>query len=780
MANFSFTKMQIKIPGYKLIFLRPAPIIESEPPCGLSSGKIRVLPPGQSGRLFRGGGTQENAGGFLTGFAARRKGRWIPMMEHLFTPIKIGNVTLKSRLTHTKSGGGLDGTAKQFQRSTAYYVSVAKNGAATICVVVGTWPDCEGKRSVMSNVPMDDPEIQAGYRRMLERIHQEHSLCLASLMNIEPQDLSICELPSWDFRFRGDYNPNFKNKPTISAQRIEGMIQDYVYQCRELQKLGFDGATFYMSYRASILATAIDPVLNQRKDQWGGDTVAQRARLPLEVFRRVKEACGQDFLIEIQTSATAEEPGYDVDYWLDFCQLCQGLVDIFQVRGWDGSYTHVTGFNSTKENPYNLQFAEAFKRRGIRGLVAPVGGFGDPETMERALAEGKTDLIAMARQYIADLHFADKIKAGHPEDVTPCLRCMGKCDFPSCAVNPYYGVLKFPELFPAPTDSKRVAVLGGGPAGIRAALAAAERGHQVDLYEASDALGGQAKFSKYCDFKWNLRDYLNWMIRQTEKAPVRVLLGTRATPDRIRAEQYDALICAMGSRPRALPIPGADGKEIYTIDQVFGQEEALGHRVVVVGGGHSGLETALYLARAGHGVTLLTRSQEVYTDNAHCIYGELQAYQREANLRVVEFAATTEIQPHQVTARVQTNARRRPLTYQTVSRMLQRPQPPVERIPGFRYPEYPDTQKLLRESQIKPAPGFPHPPEEPVPDIVPEYAVETFPCDSVVVSGGRVPCREEAAAFAGCAPEIYVIGDNVRPGSIQECTLTGFAAAMAL
>lgn len=110
----------------------------------------------------------------------------------------------------------------------------------------------------------------------------------------------------------------------------------------------------------------------------------------------------------------------------------------------------MTGFNSSRENPYNLQFAEAFKKRGIRGLVAPVGGFGDPDTMERAIAEGKTDLIAMARQYIADLHFADKLKAGHPEDVTPCLRCMGKCDYPSCAVNPYYSVMKFPELFPAP------------------------------------------------------------------------------------------------------------------------------------------------------------------------------------------------------------------------------------------------------------------------------------------------------------------------------------------
>lgn len=138
-------------------------------------------------------------------------------------------------------------------------------------------------------------------------------------------------------------------------------------------------------------------------------------RLPLEIFRRVKAACGQDFIIEIQTSAMTESPGYDVEYWLDFCQLCEGLVDIFQVRGWDGSYTHVTGFNSSREAPYNLQFAEAFKRRGIKGLVAPVGGFGDPETMERALSQGQTDLIAMARAYIADLHLAEKLRPDGPK-----------------------------------------------------------------------------------------------------------------------------------------------------------------------------------------------------------------------------------------------------------------------------------------------------------------------------------------------------------------------------
>lgn len=467
------------------------------------------------------------------------------MYEHIFSPVTINGITLKSRLTHTKSGGSVDGSEESFQKATRYFTNIAKNGAALVCMIVGSWPDCEGKRSVMSRLFMDDPKVQAGFTRMIGEVHKYGTLCTASLMNVEPQELNISHLDKWDFDWKGDYNPNFKNKPEISAARIDGMIDDFVFQCRELQRIGFDGVTFYMSYRASILANAISPVLNQRKDQWGGNTLEERARLPLTVFRRVKEACGQHFLIEIQTSAEEEQPGYDVEYWLDFCQLCEGLVDIFQIRGWDGSYTHVGGYNSTKESPWNLQFAEKFKARGIKALCAPVGGFGDPDTMEQFLAKGKTDLIAMARQYYADTSFGIKLQEGRGADVTPCLRCMGKCDSPSCAVNPYSMLLQNPGLFPATKGSKKVAVIGGGPAGVRAALAADEQGHQVTIFEKSDALGGQAKFAVYPDFKWNLRDYLYWMRRQVAQSGCQVRLNTLATPEQIKSEGYDAVILAL-------------------------------------------------------------------------------------------------------------------------------------------------------------------------------------------------------------------------------------------
>ena len=716
------------------------------------------------------------------------------MYEHIFSPVTINGITLKSRLTHTKSGGGVDGSEESFQKATRYFTNIAKNGAALVCMIVGSWPDCEGKRSVMSRLFMDDPQVQAGFTRMIGEVHKYGTLCTASLMNVEPQELNISHLNHWDFDWKGDYNPNFKNKPEISAARIDGMIDDFVFQCRELQRIGFDGVTFYMSYRASILANAISPVLNQRKDQWGGNTLEERARLPLTVFRRVKEACGQNFLIEIQTSAEEEQPGYDVEYWLDFCQMCEGLVDIFQIRGWDGSYTHVGGYNSTKESPWNLQFAEKFKARGIKALCAPVGGFGDPDTMEQFLAEGRTDLIAMARQYYADTSFGIKLQEGRGADVTPCLRCMGKCDSPSCAVNPYSMLLQNPGLFPATKGSKKVAVIGGGPAGVRAALAADERGHQVTIYEKSDALGGQAKFAVYPDFKWNLRDYLYWMRRQVAQSGCQVRLNTLATPEQIKSEGYDAVILALGSEAKTIPVQGAELPGVLTIDQVYENPDAIGQRVVLVGGGASGKETALYLARTGRQVTLLTRKQAVFAENNHCIYAVQHVFETEPNLTVVEFADTTEIGSRYVVAEVKTNMPQRKLTFQGVKEMLETHVEEPPHIPGFQYPVYPDlTQQmgpppeLMKEDGGMPKPpglgmGFAHDPEEiqqiDEKDILRE--IIRFDCDTVIVSGGRQSRTEAAAAFQGCAPEIYVIGDNVKPGSIQECTLTGFAAAMAL
>ena len=712
--------------------------------------------------------------------------------KHILSPISINGITLKSRMYKSVSGGGLDGSPKQFERATRYLLAIARGGAATINLAVGSWDvQDEGQNRGPLVINMNDPKIQAGYRKLIEDIHSEGTLCLSMIGNLEPHGYSFCYLEDWDqvvAPLKGQYNDVWKNYPTCPTELLDKLVEDYVWHAKKLKELGFDGLTIHMCYRTSMLSNSISPIGNRRTDKYGGDTLETRAKLTLDIFRGIKEACGQDFLIEVQQSAE-EEIGYDVEYWLDYCKLCEGLVDIFQIRGFDMSLTHCTGFCCEKENPPQLKFAEAFKKRGIKALAAPVGGFGDPDTMERFLAEGKCDLIAMARAFIADPEIGIKLAEGRGEDVRPCLRCMGKCDYPTCSVNPYHALIKYPNLFPESGAAKKVAVIGGGPAGVVAAIAATERGHQVTLFEKQETLGGQLRFAENNIYKWQLRDYMYYLRRQAEKAGFEIRTGVTATPEMIKSEGYDALILAMGSDPKNVPVTGADSHRVFLVDEAYDNEAELGARVVVVGGGASGAETALYLATRGHEVTMLTRKQEVYSDNNHCIYGEKQAYDKQENLTVIEFATTTEIGDGYVVADIKLNMPTRPLCFYTVSEMNAPESIDIDEIEGFRYPEYPYAEGQprwpLTKAEFRRMGSMPNPmhtfyPEPEVDESTIVHEIRKIECDSIVIAGGRAPKRGEAEAFAGCAPEIYVVGDNVCSRSVQEATTTGFAAAMSL
>ena len=538
--------------------------------------------------------------------------------EHILQPLKIKNTILKNRLLSTKCASQQLQGPENFpaEGTIKFYEDLARNGAAIVCCSMGTYPDKEGKHPPMSNIDMTNWDVRGYFMQMAERIHAHGSVASASLQNVEPHDVAISEVPNWDaIPMTGDYSRNLANKSAISHDRIQELIADFARQARDFQELGFDMVTVYMSYRGGILANSLSPVLNLRTDEYGG-TPENRARLSLEVFKAIKAACGDDFLIECQVSATEEAPGYTFEEFLNYAEMVQDYVDIFQLRAWEGALNHGNGFNQKEHEPYMLQFAAGMKQRGIQSVISPVGVFQDLDDIERFLAEGKCDCVSMARAFICDPEYGAKLLEGRGEDVVPCLRCNG-CHGGRCSVNPRNGYAHIMDnMFPAqPQKLKKVAVIGGGPAGMVAAMTAAKRGHTVTLYEKNDRLGGQLLHADDTAFKWPLRNYKNYLIAQLPKAGVKVMLNTNITPAELQATDYDAVIAACGAAP-TLPkeFSALDSKGIWMPMDTFGKEDQLGARVVVVGGGDIGFETGLYLADCGHQVTVVSRRKHFPCD----------------------------------------------------------------------------------------------------------------------------------------------------------------------
>jgi NADPH-dependent 2,4-dienoyl-CoA reductase/sulfur reductase-like enzyme len=285
-----------------------------------------------------------------------------------------------------------------------------------------------------------------------------------------------------------------------------------------------------------------------------------------------------------------------------------------------------------------------------------------------------------------------------------------------CAVNPVVGIAHRvgKMIGPVLDGAKKVAVIGGGPAGMRAALICAERGHSVVLFEKAAVLGGQLTHADYPEFKWALRDYKDYLIAQLAKNPsVEVRLNAQASPEKVKAEGFDAVIVAIGSVPKMPPVAGAEAlAKAWTPIGVYGHEQELGHRVVVVGGSESGTETGMYLAECGHEVTVLTR-QDILAKEANTVhyYALVQRrWEQNPNFTGIVNAETLSVADSSVTYRVGDE-------------------------------------------------------------------VKTVECDSIVLSGGVQPLDDEAMAYAQCATQVFTIGDCQKAGGVFNCNRTALSAA---
>lgn len=644
--------------------------------------------------------------------------------SHLFSPITINGVTLRNRIIQTASCPHFIQGAEKYPSEglITYHAANAKGGAAVVV--------CKANQPKVVSDPHDcclniNDETNLHYFcQMTDAIHYYGAkACLL----IQP-DISLTEgLDASDGVLseivEGDGSVAHTGK-AATREQLERIADAYADCAWQGKRAGFDMGFIHMSYRLMFPGRFLSPYTNKRTDEFGGD-VHGRAQFPLLIARKIKERCGRNFLLEF--SCTGEEPeltpGVTIEDTIQLAAEYDGLVDIIQIRG-----TFIDASQPTYLNPVEIPhrkvtaaITEGIRARGIGTKVTLMGGCQDPAVLDEIIANGEADLIGAARGFIADPNWPLKAQTGRADEIIPCLRC-NKChqartdDWNSvCSVNPEFGIQhRLIHMVPPATTPKKVAVIGGGPAGMKVALDSAERGHRVTLYEQADRLGGLLNDAGIPAIKWTLKVFRDRMAHIVEKNPnITVVLNTRATPELIEQANFDVVVPAIGAAPIIPSIPGVDNPNVVTAVEALHDHSRLEENVVVIGGGEIGVETGIHLAENGHKVHLLEMQDVLAPD---CV----------------------------------------PIHFRILFRQR------WEATDGFTFTLNAKVTDITRDGVVY---------------TDENGASVTVPAGSVVIAAGMQARSDEAYSFYNSAQRCFVIGDCSQVGSVQQCMRSGYATA---
>ncbi len=406
--------------------------------------------------------------------------------------------------------------------------------------------------------------------------------------------------------------------------KIEETVNKYGDAAMRMKRAGMDIVLVHGGH-GNLISQFTSPMYNHRTDKYGGST-KKRAQFALEVLDNIRQKCGEDFVIEYRISADEIAPeGMHFPETLELIGILKDKVDIFNISAglhsdFDFLYYRNWCQNFLMPHGFNVHFARAVKETYPDTLVDAVGSINNIELAEHILSEGWADFVAMCRPLMADPDMPRKYAEGREEDHRPCLRCDSCCmrllmpRVINCAVNPICGMTTdLPDgEVPEAKVKKRCAVVGGGPGGIVAAITLCKRGHDVTLYEKTGQLGGALITGTAAPFKSDLKAYLNYLRVQVGKYPIDVKLNTTATKDLLEAQNYDAVIIAIGAEPIVPDIPGIDRPNVaWGPDAEMGTIE-VGQKVVVLGAGSISFETAYDFRLQDKDVTIIARGTEAH------------------------------------------------------------------------------------------------------------------------------------------------------------------------
>lgn len=557
---------------------------------------------------------------------------------HLFTPIRIGNMTIPNRICHVPtdvSSSNADGSVSE--RDIHHHSQIAKGGVGLI-IVGATTPDAKTGRPTVTGLVADDDNFIPGLARLAESMHKYGAKCVVQLQHPGRQ----CAIPRYNTMSATDMvvrlpwsagheivyeNAEEKGKPVraMTTEEVVDMVDKFSEAAWRVKQAGFDGVELHAAH-GYLISQFMSPYLNKRIDRWGG-SYENRMRFPLAIISSIQKKCGKEFPILVR---------YSVDEWVEGGRQCEESVRMaveFEragVAALDLSQciqeSPGAGFDPMYYPEGWTVYASQAVKKAVSIPVINSHTFRNPDYCDKLIADGDTDMIGLARQLLCDPYWALKAYLGKPEQIRRCISCLTGCWQESmmakkeiaCAINPACGHMEFDEMKPAETPLK-VAVVGGGPAGMEAARIATVRGHRVTLFERTGELGGAILGCCLTPGKEKMKWYADWIRNQIAELDVDVRL--RTSPDVEQLKAFDVVLNATGASSYVPDCIGAERvvpfEEAIACPKVncpFHPKDRrmrkLGERVLVWGDHYAAADTAAALAGMGRDVTVVTDKKE--------------------------------------------------------------------------------------------------------------------------------------------------------------------------
>ena len=554
----------------------------------------------------------------------------------LFTPLRIGNTTIRNRIFVAP----MSIWHPSNKEAALAFIEERARGGAGVVTVSQAWVDTvHGKDSPDCGYPIDTDEGIPELAPFADAIRKHGAMPSLELQHAgahsfqSSREGNVIYGPiTADIAGGVAGHGETFHAEGMTDEWILGVIEAYGQAALRAKKAGF-GMVLVHGGHGWLIHQFISPLTNTRTDRWGG-SLENRCRLAVMICDRIKELCGPDFLIEFRMSVSELGTGYGVDTGIEIAKIMDDHVDLIHAtcgRHEDPEYFVILHPSMFLEDGCNAHYAADLKAAGIKSPVVTVGAFSDPGLMEKTLASGGADAIAVARGVLADPALPSKARRGKAADIVQCVRChlcQSELVYTSqfrCALNPAAGFEADLRHAPLPCTPQKVMVAGGGIAGMMAALTAADRGHKVTLVEREPQLGGVLRCEENVPFKKKQARFLAQQARRcAEHENIEILLGTPATAELAEQLQPDVIIVATGSRAKApTAIKGAASSPLVVdAEELFADIDKAGQKVVLIGGGFVACELAIYLAMNGRDVTVLVRRDHLRMLEENFLFGE--------------------------------------------------------------------------------------------------------------------------------------------------------------